>query len=65
MKDQFSIAYGFSNCSDRVYRKLFAEKKQFVMVTDQKYHGLLQRGFVKNGAASPSSCRQNERKITL
>ena len=51
MKDQFSIAYGFSNCSDRVYRKLFAEKKQFVMVTDQKYHGLLQRGFVKNGAA--------------
>ena len=51
MKKQLSIAYGFSNCSGRVYEKLFAGNRQFVMVTDQKYHGLLQQGFVKNGAA--------------
>ena len=43
------IAYGFSNCSDQKYKQIVGEKKAFVMVTDQKYHGLLIRGIIQNG----------------
>ena len=44
------IAYGFSNCSEREYKKLFGKRNKFVMVTDQKYHGLLTRGLQRNGS---------------
>ena len=44
------IAYGFSNCSNREYQQLLSENRLFVMVTDQKYHGLLLRGLIQNGA---------------
>ena len=50
MNKGFTIAYGFSNCSDKEYKKLFDGKNKFVMVTDQKYHGLLQKGLQYNGA---------------
>lgn len=50
MNDRLTIAYGFSNCSNAVYEKLFSENRKFVMVTDQKYHGLLNRGMQMNGA---------------
>ncbi|MBR0425531.1 MAG: glycosyltransferase family 4 protein [Clostridia bacterium] len=44
------ILYGFSNCTDRLYRKLTEETKKGLSVQCQKYHGLLIRGLVKNGA---------------
>lgn len=44
------ILYGFSNCSDRLYRKLTANLKTAVSIPVQKYHGLLIKGLVKNGA---------------
>ena len=44
------IVYGFSNCSDRLYRKLTANLKTAVSIPVQKYHGLLIKGLVKNGA---------------
>lgn len=50
MKKGLTIAYGFSNCSDKEYKKLFDGKNKFVMVTDQKYHTLLQKGLRNNGA---------------
>ena len=50
MKKRLTIAYGFSNCSDKEYKKLFDGKNKFVMVTDQKYHTLLQKGLRNNGA---------------
>ena len=45
------ILYGFSNCSDRLYRELFRDKSIAVLQPDQKYHGLLIRGLAANGAA--------------
>lgn len=51
MERNLNIAYGFSNCSDKVYEKLFGGKKRFVMVTDQKYHKLLHIGLKNNGAS--------------
>lgn len=45
------ILYGFSNCTDRLYGELFRDKPVSVLQPDQKYHGLLIRGLVANGAA--------------
>lgn len=45
------ILYGFSNCTDRLYRELFRDKPISVLQPDQKYHGLLIRGLAANGAA--------------
>ncbi len=44
------LLYGFSNCSDRLYRELFRGKTSSALQPDQKYHGLLIRGLVANGA---------------
>ena len=44
------ILYGFSNCSDRKYDEIFKDKPVSVMLTDQKYHGLLIKGLKENGA---------------
>ncbi len=44
------IIYGYSNCSDRLYEKIFKGKELFVMRPDQKYHGLLIKGLAKNNA---------------
>lgn len=50
MKEPVIIAYSFSNCSNRKYQEIFNGHQQFVLMTDQKYHGLLHQGFVANGA---------------
>ena len=44
------ILYGYSNCTDALYRKITAERNAAVLVPDQKYHGLLIKGLEKNGA---------------
>ncbi len=44
------ILYGYSNCSDELYRKIVSERNAAVLVPDQKYHGLLIKGLAKNGA---------------
>ena len=43
------ILYGYSNCTDELYRKITAERNVSALVPDQKYHGLLIRGLAKNG----------------
>ena len=42
------ILYGYSNCSDALYRKITAENNVAVLRADQKYHGLLIRGLAAN-----------------
>lgn len=44
------ILYGYSNCTDALYRKITSERNASVLVPDQKYHSLLIRGMDKNGA---------------
>lgn len=44
------ILYGYSNCTDALYRKITAERNAAVLVPDQKYHGLLIKGLEQNGA---------------
>ncbi len=43
------ILYGYSNCTDRKYNEIFAGKAVSVLRADQKYHGLLIKGFAENG----------------
>ena len=42
------ILYGFSNCTDKKYNEIFAEKQVMVLQADQKYHGLLIKGLNAN-----------------
>lgn len=42
------IIYGYSNCTDRKYREIVSENNVAVLMPDQKYHGLLIKGFSKN-----------------
>ncbi len=44
------IIYGYSNCTDKKYNEIFADKSVAVLQPDQKYHGLLIKGLAKNGA---------------
>lgn len=44
------ILYGFSNCTDRLYRQIVSERSAAVLVPDQKYHGLMIKGLAENGA---------------
>lgn len=44
------ILYGYSNCTDRLYKKITSERNASVLTPDQKYHGLLIKGLEKNGA---------------
>lgn len=43
------ILYGYSNCTDRKYKKIVSEHNVAVLQPDQKYHGLLIKGLVKKG----------------
>lgn len=43
------ILYGYSNCTDKKYRKIVSENEVAVLQPDQKYHGLLIKGLSKNG----------------
>lgn len=43
------ILYGYSNCTDRLYKKIVSENNVAVLQPDQKYHGLLIKGLSKNG----------------
>lgn len=42
------IIYGYSNCTDKKYREIVSENNVAVLMPDQKYHGLLIKGFSKN-----------------
>lgn len=42
------IVYGYSNCTDKKYKKLVSENNVAVLMPDQKYHGLLIKGLSKN-----------------
>lgn len=42
------ILYGFSNCTDKKYNEIFADKQVMVLQADQKYHGLLIKGLNAN-----------------
>ena len=42
------ILYGYSNCSDKLYKKITSEKNAAVLRPDQKYHGLLIKGLSAN-----------------
>lgn len=44
------ILYGYSNCTDRTFQKIFSERNTAELLPDQKYHGLLIRGLAQNGA---------------
>ena len=44
------ILYGFSNCTDKKYNELMSGTGLSILRPDQKYHGLLIKGFAKNGA---------------
>lgn len=44
------IIYGYSNCTDKKYNEIFADKSVAVLQPDQKYHGLLIKGLAQNGA---------------
>ena len=44
------ILYGYSNCTDQLYEKIVAENHVSVLQPDQKYHGLMIKGFARNGA---------------
>ena len=44
------IIYGYSNCTEKKYNEIFADKSVAVLQPDQKYHGLLIRGLAQNGA---------------
>lgn len=43
------ILYGYSNCTDGLYKKIVSENNVAVLQPDQKYHGLLIKGLSKNG----------------
>lgn len=43
------ILYGYSNCTDKKYQRIVSERNVAVLQPDQKYHGLLIKGLVKNG----------------
>lgn len=43
------ILYGYSNCTDKKYREIVSENNVAVLQPDQKYHGLLIKGFSQNG----------------
>lgn len=45
-----NIIYGYSNCTDKKYNEIFADKSIAVLQPDQKYHGLLIKGLAENGA---------------
>ena len=45
------IIYGYSNCTDKKYNEIFADKSVAVLQPDQKYHGLLIKGLAQNGGA--------------
>lgn len=42
------IIYGYSNCTDKKYREIVSKNNVAVLMPDQKYHGLLIKGFSKN-----------------
>ncbi|MBQ6154067.1 MAG: glycosyltransferase family 4 protein [Ruminococcus sp.] len=44
------ILYGYSNCTDKTFQKIFNERKVAELLPDQKYHSLLIRGLSENGA---------------
>ena len=44
------ILYGYSNCTDKTYKRIVSERNAATMQPDQKYHGLLIKGFSANGA---------------
>lgn len=44
------IIYGYSNCTDKKYNEIFADKSIAVLQPDQKYHGLLIKGLAESGA---------------
>lgn len=43
-----NIIYGYSNCTDKKYKEIVSENNVAVLMPDQKYHGLLIKGFSKN-----------------
>lgn len=43
------VIYGYSNCTDKKYKKIVSEHNVAVLQPDQKYHGLLIKGLDKNG----------------
>ena len=44
------ILYGFSNCTDKTFNAIMSESHTMSLQPDQKYHGLMIKGFSKNGA---------------
>ena len=44
------ILYGYSNCTDKTFQKIFSERQVAELLPDQKYHGLLIKGLSKSGA---------------
>ena len=44
------ILYGYSNCTNHLYKEIVSENNTAVLQPDQKYHGLLIAGFAHNGA---------------
>lgn len=44
------ILYGYSNCTDKTFQKIFSERHTAELLPDQKYHSLLIRGLAQNGA---------------
>ena len=44
------IIYGYSNCSDKTYKRIMSERNAASMVPDQKYHSLMINGLAANGA---------------
>lgn len=44
------ILYGYSNCTDETYNRIMSERNASAMQPDQKYHSLVIRGLVENGA---------------
>ena len=42
------IIYGYSNCTDALYRKICSERNVSTMAPDQKYHSLMIKGLAAN-----------------